>query len=67
VSQEVDIGYTDTFLELKKDIPQLDDIWPCAAEDNICIKSYIVRKVDVETKAGELAFADKFFPSDIIV
>jgi len=42
VTQVVEVGYTDTFLELKKDVPMLDDVWPC----------YLVRKVDVEEEPG---------------
>ncbi len=52
MTQVVEVGYTDTFLELKKDVPMLDDVWPCGEGDDLCIKSYLVRKVDVEEEPG---------------
>jgi len=38
----------------------LDDVWPCGEGDDICIKSYVVRKVDVEEKEDPSLTADMF-------
>lgn len=62
VTQILEVGYTDTFLELKKEVPQMTgSVWPCADGDDMCIRSYIVRNVsvsDIDAAPYNLTFPD---------